>query len=510
MKRLNLFFLLLLTVCLWPGKARADCSYTGGFTISGTMGEGIEFAIHVAYWGDDPCLLVGETWYKRKNGSVSKIKVRGWLNEEACFLREEVDGRFCGLFDVTGMPSVDELEPDNFNKVEGRKLGGYWSYGAKTYEFKDVKLSREQGYAVEDLNIDYEGYLHFCDDNDFKKSGEYGFYDISNGTGDTLYSTITVLVDTDSIYWTSSDYNEVGGWDVRATTPGVKVKKGVKTTEGSFEPTVDGRTFKVIFMDDMMHVVYGDTPGAGFEESESDFDIDLYGVYTKRADRYIVNRMRKANDKVEDAEHTFSADLQIPRTDSQRLNDSIHVWVSKCLGMGEDKKTDYWTLAETSGDVFLSDRCYDPEWDGEDDYPYYQLCFQSLSVNYGNLNARKYINMNASLTTHEGGIHPFTVSFSNTFRRSDGKVMRWRDWFVQPDRIRPIVEKYMREQNPETQFFPEVLPLPEADPTFAEGNFFFGYQQYEVAPYSDGFPFCSIPASVLMPYMTEGAKKLVK
>lgn len=101
-------------------------------------------------------------------------------------------------------------------------------------------------------------------------------------------------------------------------------------------------------------------------------------------------------------------------------------------------------------------------------------------------------------------------STMETLRRSDGKVMRWNDWFTDPDKVRPIIEEYMHDQNEDVEFDTYELPLPADEPYLTPGVLHFDYQQYEAAAYAYGMPSCEIPVNVLLPYMTTAAKNLVK
>ena len=123
---------------------------------------------------------------------------------------------------------------------------------------------------------------------------------------------------------------------------------------------------------------------------------------------------------------------------------------------------------------------------------------------------KKYINLRCTSSSYYGGAHGMYSATMETLRRSDGKVMRWNAWFIDPDKVRPIIEKYMRDQNEEVEFDSDTLPLPSDEPYLTPGVLNFGYQQYEVAAYAYGIPSCEIPVSVLLPYMTTAAKNLVK
>lgn len=57
---------------------------------------------------------------------------------------------------------------------------------------------------------------------------------------------------------------------------------------------------------------------------------------------------------------------------------------------------------------------------------------------------------------------------------------------------------------------PENVTLPEQAPYFMKNGVGFVYQQYEIAPYSEGMPSCTISYDALRPYFSDKAAELLR
>ena len=53
------------------------------------------------------------------------------------------------------------------------------------------------------------------------------------------------------------------------------------------------------------------------------------------------------------------------------------------------------------------------------------------------------------------------------------------------------------------------IPLPSTPPYFTKQGLYFGYQQYEIAPYAAGMPGFLVPYDKIRPYLTEEAAELI-
>lgn len=476
------FFSLLLML---PMNALADCSYPGSFSLEGTMGNGINFQIHAAFWGDNPCLVVGETVYLRPNGKTSTIPLYGQIDDETCYLREIIDGKVCGNF-LIEMPGPSELQ--EIDQLVGRQIKGSWLLNDKEYPFQDVRLQHNTGFAVDDANIDYDSYLHHRKLDYRQMSGLYGNYEIM--AGDTLYNQLEIVANCDSVLWHSQTYNGMCDWDVLFSTPGLD-QDYFDTRNRCFSPSVDEGEYETIAMDDVLMLYRTNSV-----PEETDNFIDLRDVYPKLAD-YVVLHVTSPS-----ATAYMDFDLKIPRTDNQNLKRSIRKWVCQCLGIRNDDGDDYWTMAEQVAQNYLLSTSKTDEGDA----PYYRQLLADQKSN----KTTKYLTLFYRLTDYDGGLHPSVLSQSITFRKSDGKVMNYSDWFENKESIRSIVDKQMRLQNKSLDFGNDLLPIPQNAPSFDNGCFSFEYQQYEATSSTYELLSCTISAKELMPYLTTEAKKLIK
>lgn len=486
MKRLA-FLLILFAMSLT--LAWADTSYQGYFSLNGKMGAGITFRIDAQFWGDGPCLVVGQTTYFRKNGQEAHIKIYGSMDDDFCSLYEYVDNRVCGHFEVKNMPPLTDFEP--FHQVEGTKIEGLWGYNGTVYDFQNVTLEH---YA----DVEYD-FLKHPDWNWDRLSGLYGFR--KNTSDGESFADLMMIVNADSVIW-RFNYNdaELGtGGEFEQVTKGYGHADGVH--ENCFNVTVDGVEYAIEPMDDVLMISL-----AGELPEETDDFIDLRGVYPRYGNISSAYRAKQMKKDDPEAVSWAKCVLLTPRTDSQRLNDSICSWVA--LQSGGKVSADYFKVADSAVDAFL-------EGDNLDDDLYadaepWQMPIDETRIGFSCYEQKKYINLTCQSDSYYGGAHGMYAATVETLRRSDGKVMRWKDWFVDPDKVRPIIEKYMREQNEEVEFDSDVLPLPVYAPYLTPGILNFSYQQYEAAAYAYGMPSCEIPVNVLLPYMTTAAKNLVK
>lgn len=486
MKRLTL---LLLFLSLAIGTVWADTTYSGSFSLNGKMGSGITFRIDAQYWGDNPCLVTGQTTYFRKNGKEAHIKLYGTLDGNQCSLYEFVGNRVCGHFMMPTMPSPDELS--DIQMLQGTAIEGQWDNQGTTYDFTGVTL---ECYA----DVDYDFLQHPAWDWT-RLSGLYG-YRMSDPEGD-ISADLQLIMTPDSVLWRFTSNNEVlgTGGECEKQMPGFGHDKDTHQDCFSFE--MDGLQYRAEAKDDVIMIsLLTDTS----ELPETDDFLDLRGVYPRYGDLSFAYAEKQMNPSRPEAVSTSRCTLLTPRTDNQRLNDSIRSWVA--LHTGGKLSADYFEIAATSAQAFFEGEGMEPENYEED----WQMPTEEGLIGFNCYEQKKYINLTSQYSIYLGGAHGMYVATEETMRRSDGKVMDWADWFTHPAQVRPIIEEYMLEQNEDVDFDTEELPLPSDKPWLTPGLLHFSYQQYEAAPYAYGLPSCEIPVEVLLPYMTAGAKSLVK
>lgn len=491
MKRL-IFLLMFLTLTL--AMAWADCSYTGNFSIKGKLGANINFQIDAQYWGDDPCLVVGQTTYFRKNGSESHIKVYGTIGEVEggtyCELYEFANNRVCGHFSINNMPDLGELS--NMQTIEDMAIEGNWENNGIAYEFEDVKLNE---YA----DVDYD-FLRHTGTELYRQSGAYQFVKgkkTADRNGD-IERNLVLMVTPDSVMWkfgyNNEELGEAGEWE--------DATKGYGRQEGIIEPwkkfEVNGGKYGLITMDDVVMVYC--------YEGESEDILDIEGIYPKIADISLAYKQKQMKKNDPKAISYSSIQLITPRTDNSRLNDSIRAWVGKYLDVPVE--SDYFKMAAASAEKFFTtEEMNDGTYEDEENW---RMPNEETMIQCDAVDEKKYLNMVCKGSSYYGGAHGMYAETVETLRRSDGKVMRWKDWFADPSKVRSIVEKYMREQNDDVVFDSDRLELPADNPFLQDGKLVFCYQHYEATAYAYGMPNCHIPVNVLLPYMTTAAKNLVK
>ena len=121
---------------------------------------------------------------------------------------------------------------------------------------------------------------------------------------------------------------------------------------------------------------------------------------------------------------------------------------------------------------------------------------------------------------YTGGAHGSTQVMQNTFD-AQGIPFTTETMFAPEslDSLRQLVatnlaNQYFHEANVDAMKANLILsgdnvPLPSTDPAFYPNGVRFVYQQYEIAPYSAGLPECTIPYSVIRPYLSPAAAALI-
>lgn len=133
-----------------------------------------------------------------------------------------------------------------------------------------------------------------------------------------------------------------------------------------------------------------------------------------------------------------------------------------------------------------------------------------------------FVTFGCSTYAYMGGAHGSSAYNGQTFRLSDGARIGWNMFPAGAlDKVRTLVTEGLRTQffksATEEEFRQQLLlapdateiPLPTAQPYFMDNGVHFDYQQYEIAPYSEGMPSCVIPYSVIKPLLTPEAAALI-
>lgn len=132
------------------------------------------------------------------------------------------------------------------------------------------------------------------------------------------------------------------------------------------------------------------------------------------------------------------------------------------------------------------------------------------------------VTYTSEIYEYSGGAHGGEVEIGSVFRKSDGRRFGW-DMFTAEGQtaLRDIIknelkEKYFKVKSDE-EFYSMLLaeearyvfPLPDSAPYFMRNGVKFIYQQYEIAPYAAGKPYCIIPYEKLTDFFTATMKPLV-
>lgn len=228
---------------------------------------------------------------------------------------------------------------------------------------------------------------------------------------------------------------------------------------------------------------------------------------------------------------------EYPKPGGKRLRDSVRVWITDLLRTGNLTDTmplfvpdpavltDGQALAALTGEKLIeAARTKLAEAETDDD---------PLMIDF-NL-AFKHVFESDSLLTYTfkgysymGGARGQTLILSQTFDRNTGMQLTWNNCF-QPSKqaaLMALVRDEIRAQYLEPRLAewggqddtsindvlliePEKMELPVSAPEFRADGVIFRYQRYNITYYIAGSPWCKIPYSQLMPFMTPEARRRI-
>lgn len=125
---------------------------------------------------------------------------------------------------------------------------------------------------------------------------------------------------------------------------------------------------------------------------------------------------------------------------------------------------------------------------------------------------------------YPGAAHGNPWQGGYTFERATGKCLQWGDIFTAEGlkKLEPMLHQAVADQwyhsslEANEEFLNRgadgvfAFKLPDCPPLFTAEGVLFLYGAYEIGPYSDGMPKCTLPYSEVMPLMTEHAAALVR
>lgn len=482
---------LLLSVSVLGSAWARIVEPTNNMTVYGTMGEGTKFSLDLVLSGCEPGVVEGTTIYTHKNGSTSKIRVTGSIapsqtaaNGTASAyhvsLRENVNDKVCGNFDF-------DVPARGVNEELGLPVTGRWWLGEKELKFGDVRVNgfTYYGEKEEKKNDDVRalsGTFGYCYAS-AKDKKVLNKVTLSMVTGpDSTYYNLHVERDGESV---TREFSSDGGYG-----------KDPKHPKDCWTFHLGNVKYNVLTTGSTLYVYRANPKVKGINGLPKGVEIE--GYYPRLTFAAFVRKEREEDGATLSCEQTLEIpDLEYPTCEY------VNKWLSEQRHI-TDAST-YYEMAETAAQWELEDL---ETWENMEPW---QAPWVSDDIRGEVFNTSKYyINLSRSGTRYMGGAHGMPYRFTETMDRKTGHIMRWKDWFKNPEAIRAMVSKAMHEQNPETSFDADELSLPCQEPWYCNGEMLFMYQFYEAAPYSEGTPLCAIPLKDLLPYMTEYGKRVAK
>lgn len=217
---------------------------------------------------------------------------------------------------------------------------------------------------------------------------------------------------------------------------------------------------------------------------------------------------------VDSSSATCKISVEYPDAGPQPLTDSVRQWIASLMYRdafsGYDRKFDL-TSGNESGQQLVNDygdsllasaRGQLVELDS--------LFAVRSSLEYESsikmiYSTPKLVTFSSTVYVYLGGAHGGTTGVNCTFDATTGTSLGWNIFVPgSEEKLREIVSEGLK-----TQFFntrekgesiqdmllvdADSIPLPVTQPYFMADGLHFLYQQYEIAPYSEGMPGCVIP-----------------
>lgn len=218
----------------------------------------------------------------------------------------------------------------------------------------------------------------------------------------------------------------------------------------------------------------------------------------------------------------FKIYADYPACDTGALSQNIREWINETLG-GTYSGTlnDGQAMLAYYGQLHIDKVKSDLEEFGGNinmsDYAYYVQIRNKFE-------SELFVSYESEIYEYNGGAHGGEVETGCVFRKQDGRRFGW-DMFTAEglSALHNIIKeelkkKYFKESSDE-DFYGRLLvddnaryifPLPATPPIFVRNGVKFTYQQYEIAPYAEGMPSCTIPYERLTDLFTASVKPLVE
>lgn len=225
------------------------------------------------------------------------------------------------------------------------------------------------------------------------------------------------------------------------------------------------------------------------------------------------------------ASSVVSIDIVYPS--SQGIaTDSINGWISERMGAA-GFKIDNGNLQKSMGDLAAKVGTAAVDSIKKDYASYAAEGFEDFASEQMSWNIRPlyvsdgFVTYQYNYYGYYGGAHGTTTTIPASFTFPAGKLIGYN--MFNPDdlgAVRSLVldglmKQYFKVPNDSALaerlvISIEDVTLPQQPPYIVKDGVGFIYQQYEIAPYSEGMPMCVIPFSEISKYMTPEMQKTVK
>lgn len=218
-------------------------------------------------------------------------------------------------------------------------------------------------------------------------------------------------------------------------------------------------------------------------------------------------RTQKYSIKKEEGNFKYSVQVDYPIEGNENVALNIKEWIVESLSVKYDGSLD-----DPKSILEAGYRNAKKEWDPE---------FPSESqIEIRNIyKTNNFITYEESHYGYGGGAHGFSHKGGVTFRSNDGRRFGW-DMIVKERSLKYLIIEDLKRQyfevNTDDEFFDIVtedrsnFPFPETAPWITSEGVVFQYQEYEIAAYAYGKPYCVIPLSVVQNYFSSSAKSLLE
>jgi len=222
-------------------------------------------------------------------------------------------------------------------------------------------------------------------------------------------------------------------------------------------------------------------------------------------------RTQKYSIKKEEANFKYSVQVDYPIEGNENVTLNIKEWIVESLSVKYDGSLDDPKSILEAG-YQKAKKESNPEFPSES-----QFEIQNI------YRTNNFITYEKTFYGYEGGTHGYSHKGGVTFRNNDGRRFGW-DMIVKERSLKDLIIEGLKKQyfkvDTDEEFFDKIMldvtenrfnfPFPRTAPWITSEGVVFQYQEYEIAAYVYGDPYCVIPLSVVQNYFSSSAKKLLE